>query len=287
LINFKLNERGWLCKISSAVSEFVTHQPIKKDKDMSKNAGHKTKQKQADLHLISNNQAAMLDGPQRKKWTKHDIRAIQPLTDNQKEMFKLHNLGYQICASGSAGTGKTFLALYLAMCDILDGNTSYYHLRIVRSAVATRELGFMPGSLEDKTRFYELPYIDIMSELFGRASTYDDMKETGLVRFTTTSYIRGLTWDNTIIVIDEGQNMTWHEINSVMTRVGTNSKVIFTGDIVQTDLDKKSNDKSGMKRFLRTIETMPEFASVKFTTDDIVRSEFVKSWIIATEKTAE
>lgn len=280
-----MNERGWLGKIGSIVGELLKYQPVKKDNNMSKNASRKTQKRQAELHLISNNQAAMLEGPQKRKWTKHDIRAIQPLTNNQKEMFHLYNLGYQICASGSAGTGKTFLALYLAMCDILDGNTPYHHLKIVRSAVATRELGFLPGSLEEKTRFYELPYIDIMSELFGRASTYDDMKETGLVRFITTSYIRGLTWDNSVIVIDEGQNMTWHEINSVMTRVGSNSKVIFTGDIVQTDLDKKSNDKSGMKRFLRTIDKMPEFASVKFTTDDIVRSEFVKSWIVATEKT--
>lgn len=252
---------------------------------MSKNFSRKTKQKQGELHLITNNQQAMFDGPQRKKWSRHDIRTIQPLTDNQREMFNLYRLNYNICASGSAGTGKTFLALYLAMCDILDGNTSYNNLRIVRSAVPTRDLGFMKGSYEEKIAFYEVPYRDIMVDLFNRHSTYDDMKETGLIRFTTTSFLRGVTWDNSIILIEEGQNMSWHEINSSMTRVGINSKIIFTGDMSQTDLDKNTNDKSGMKRFLRTIEKMPEFASVHFTVNDIVRSDFVKSWIIASEKT--
>jgi phosphate starvation-inducible protein PhoH and related proteins len=272
---------------STVKKAFTKLQRTKGNHKMSKNASRRNnnKNQQTDLRLISNNQAAMLEGPQKKKWTKHDIKAVQPLTDNQKEMFKLYNLGYQICAAGSPGTGKTFLALYLAMCDILDGNSPYNHLRIVRSAVPTRDLGFMKGSYEEKIRFYELPYIDIMGELFHRFSTYDDMKEAGLVRFTTTSYIRGLTWDNTIVVIEEGQNMTWHEINSVMGRIGNNSKVIFTGDLAQTDLDKKSSDKSGMKRFLRTIERMQEFATVFFTTDDIVRSDFVRSWVIASEKT--
>ena len=252
---------------------------------MSKNASRKTRQKQADLHLISNNQEAMMEGPQKKKWTKHDIKAIRPLTDNQKEMFNLYGLDYQICAAGSAGTGKTFLALYLGICDVLDGNSNYNHLKIVRSAVPTRDLGFMKGSYEDKVGFYELPYIDIMNDLFGRTSTYHDMKDAGLIRFITTSYIRGLTWDNCVIVVDEGQNMTWHEINSVMTRIGTNSKIIFTGDVAQTDLDRKTNDKSGMKRFMKTIEKMPEFACVKFTVDDIVRSDIVRSWVMASEQT--
>lgn len=253
---------------------------------MSKGASRKGKQRQAELHLINNNYNAMTDGPQQKKrWTKHDICSIQPLTDNQKEMFRLWNNDYQICASGSAGTGKTFLALYLAMCSVLDGNTPYQHLRIVRSAVATRDLGFMPGPLKEKVQVFEDPYIDIMAELFGRASTYEDMKEAGLVRFTPTSFIRGVTWDNCVVVVDEGQNMTWHEIDSVMTRVGRNARVIFTGDVVQTDLDKKTTEKTGMYRFLETIAYMPQFGVATFTTDDIVRGEFAKSWIVASNKT--
>lgn len=244
------------------------------------------KTKRAELLLLQNDAQARMEGPHKKKWSKHDIRAIKPLTDNQHDMFRAYFQGSQICAHGSPGTGKTYLALYLALCDILDGNKPQNHLILVRSAVATRDVGFLPGTLEEKMASYEMPYKDIFADLFHRTSTYDDMKEQGFVRFMTTSFIRGLTWDNAIIVVDEGQNMTWHEINSVLTRVGTDSRVMFTGDLAQTDLNKSSRDQSGMERFVRVAESMKEFSCIKFTTDDIIRSDFVRSWIIASEQNA-
>jgi phosphate starvation-inducible PhoH-like protein len=173
------------------------------------------------------------------------------------------------------------------MCDILDGSLPQKQLVVVRSAVATRDLGFMPGTLEEKTSLFEIPYRDILADLFGRPATYDNMKEAGLIRFVTTSYIRGLTWDNSIIIVDEAQNLTWHEINSVMTRIGENSRIVFTGDLIQTDLNKKTSEKTGMQRLLATASKMSQFSTVQFTSDDIVRSELVKDWIIASEQTED
>ena len=234
--------------------------------------------------LMMNNTRAIEEGPSKKHWSKHDLKSIRPLTDNQHNMFMQYFQGDSIIAYGSAGTGKTYIALYLAMCDILDGNKPQDRIIIVRSAVPTRELGYMPGTLDEKVSLYEVPYRDILSDLFGRANTYDGMKDAGLIQFITTSYIRGLTWDNAIIVIDEGQNMTEHEIHSVMTRIGQNTRIIFTGDLSQSDLiNGKRSEKTGMKQMLRVIERMKEFSAVCFTVDDIVRSSFVKSWLVACE----
>lgn len=239
----------------------------------------------SELILINNNLKAIEEGPAKKRWTKHDLKAVRPLTQNQHEMFRQYFQGDNIVAYGSSGTGKTYLALYLAMCDVLDGNKPQDHIIIVRSAVTTRDLGYMPGTLEEKVALFENPYRDILNDLFGKFGTYDSMKEQNIIRFVTTSYIRGLTWDNAIIIVDEGQNMTDHEIHSIMTRVGHNSRVIFTGDLAQNDLNSKTKEKTGMKRLLKIIEKMKEFSSICFTIDDIVRSDFVKSWIIASEMT--
>ncbi len=233
--------------------------------------------------LIENGKAMEL-GPRKKKWTTHDLKNIKPLTPAQEDMFHAMFNDFNLCAHGTAGTGKTFVALYLAFSEMLRHDSPYNHIILIRSAVSTRDIGFMPGTLEEKTAFYELPYEDMCATLFGRLSTYNDMKEAGIVRFLTTSFIRGLTWDNAIVIVDEGQNMTFHEINSVMTRLGENSRIIFTGDMLQTDLLKGSSaERSGMERFIQIIKKMKEFTNVEFTRHDIVRSQFVKSWIIASE----
>jgi phosphate starvation-inducible protein PhoH len=185
-----------------------------------KEMGTKTRRNQkrtGELFLLNNDKQAMLEGPGKKSWSKHDIKAIKPLTDNQQAMFRAYFEGGNVCAYGSAGTGKTYLALYLALCDVLDGNHDQNHLIIVRSAVATREVGFLPGTLEEKIAMYEIPYRDILADLFRRHSTYDDMKTAGIIKFMTTSFVRGLTWDNAVVVVDEGQNMNWQEINGAMS----------------------------------------------------------------------
>jgi phosphate starvation-inducible protein PhoH len=228
------------------------------------------------------NGRAMEEGPRRKTWTRHDLRNIRPLTPTQEDMFHAFFNGNNICAHGTAGTGKSFVALFLALSELLSKQTAD-RIIIVRSAVPSREVGFLPGTLEEKTAIYELPYIDIFRQLLGKASSYADMKEAGLVEFVTTSFIRGMTWDNAIVVVDEGQNMRFDEINTIMTRLGENSRIIFTGDLVQTDLRARKTDVSGMADFLTVIKGMSEFADISFSRYDIVRGPLVKSWICACE----
>lgn len=252
-----------------------------------KRCGKRRSQKNEELDFLkealSANAYAKEEGPKKKTWSIHDLKNIKPKTAAQEEMFHAWFSGKHLCASGSAGTGKTFLAFYLALNELFQ-----HHVRriiIVRSAVATRDIGFLPGTLEEKTAQYELPYHDIMWELVGRSSTYQDMKDAGLIEFMTTSFVRGLTWDNAVVIIDEGQNMTFHEINSVMTRIGENTRIILTGDTKQTDLveGKKHLGLEGMTQALQVFNNMDTFASVHFTKHDIVRSSFVRDWIIACE----
>lgn len=247
-----------------------------------KERGSKAEKKRMMEGLI-NNGRAIDEGPQKRKtWSEHDLKTIKPLKPAQEEMFHSWFNGKNICAFGSAGTGKTFLACYLALNELFLQKIS--RIIIVRSAVPTREIGYLPGTLEEKTASYELPYHDIMWELIGRPSTYQDMKEAGIIEFLTTSFIRGLTWDNAVIIVDEGQNLTFHEINSIMTRVGNNSKIIFTGDTKQSDLDGKKLGFEGMTQALKVFQNLSTFSCIQFTPQDIVRSDFVKQWIIACEK---
>lgn len=221
----------------------------------------------------------------RNSWSTHDLMAVRPLTDNQRVMCEAFQEGYNIIAFGSAGSGKTFLALYLACDEILYPRSKTNNIVIVRSAVQTRDMGYMPGDLDEKMMLYELPYRDILCELIGRYSTYDDMKKAGLVYFSTTSFLRGLTYNNSIVIVDEVQNMTFHEINSIMTRLGENSRFIALGDLTQGDLSNRKQEITGMERFLRIGKRMDTVQLVEFTRDDIVRSSFVKDWIIACEET--
>lgn len=237
--------------------------------------------------LVENGKAMEL-GPKKKHWTNHDIKNIRPLTPAQEDMFHAFFNNFHICAHGTAGTGKTFLSLYLAFSELFKHDSTIDHIIIVRSAVMTRDLGFMPGDLDEKVSFYEMPYRDMCASLFGRYSSYDDMKEAGKILFLTTSFIRGLTWDNAIVIVDEGQNLSFHEINSIMTRLGENSRIIVTGDILQTDLRKgSSSERTGMDKFIKIIKRMKEFTTIEFTQQDIVRSKFVKSWICACEDEGE
>lgn len=232
--------------------------------------------------LVANGRAQEL-GPKRKTWTQHDLKAVKPLTPNQNIMFDEFSRGQHVVANGSAGTGKTFLACYLALNELLDPDTQYERIIIVRSAVPTRDVGFMPGTLEEKVALYELPYRDIFADLLRRRNSYQDMKDAGLVEFCTTSYVRGLTWDNALIIIDECQSATFHEINSVMTRIGKHSRIIIAGDIPQTDLRKKG-ETSGFDQLVAVAKYMKMFSVINFSHMDIVRSDFVRSWIINCDK---
>jgi phosphate starvation-inducible protein PhoH and related proteins len=211
-----------------------------------------------------------------------ELKDVNPLTEAQGHFFINYEGGKSQVLSGSAGTGKTFMALYKAFNEILTSKTNYRRIVIVRSAVATRDVGFLPGTLEEKQAIYELPYMGICNELFGRGDAYGLMKKNGIVDFLTTSYIRGITLDETIIIVDEYQNLTSHEADSTMTRLGKGSKIVFCGDTCQTDFTR--NNEKDIESFLKILERMPKhFCFNEFTSDDIVRSGIVRDYIKAKE----
>lgn len=206
-------------------------------------------------------------------------RRIEPKTFNQKRVFNDYEKGKHLFLYGYAGTGKTFLPCYHAIQDVLDGY--YEKLIIVRSVVPTRDMGFLPGKQEDKMAVYEAPYKQIFSNLFNRGDAYEILKSKDHIEFMPTSFIRGITLDDCIVLIDECQNMNDHELNSVITRLGDNSKLIICGDIRQTDLIKED---SGFKESLKIFKSMDSLSMIEFGINDIVRSGFVKDYIIAREE---
>lgn len=229
-------------------------------------------------------QLAEAEGPRRKNWHFHDLKHITALTESQRIMIDSFNHGDHICAAGSAGTGKTFVAIAIALRAILSGEEQK-RLVIVRSVVPTRDIGFLPGTIDEKIAVYEQPYRDILTELTGHVTSYNHMKEASLIEFVPTSFIRGVTWDNCVIVVDEAQNMTDMELHSIMTRVGEGSRVIVAGDTLQNDLlSKRNSETSGFVGFLEMFASLPNAEVITFTKHDIVRSEFVKSWILAREQ---
>ena len=189
-----------------------------------------------------------------------------------------------IAAVGTAGTGKTMCALYLGLNDIMNKD-EYDQVIIVRSAVQTREQGFMPGSQAQKEAVYSVPYADIVNDLFGRGDAWEILKQKNQVKFMTSSFVRGLTFDNSIIIVDECQSMTYHELDSIITRVGETSKIIFCGDTAQDDLQgsRNRNDISGLAEFVKVLGRIPSFSVIKYGVEDIVRSGLVKEYIIAKE----
>ena len=211
---------------------------------------------------------------------------IEPITDNQKKLFDSYAEGKHLVAYGTAGTGKTFISLYNALADVLDETTPYERIYLVRSLVSTREIGFLPGDHEDKADIYQIPYKNMVKYMFQMPSDadfemlYGNLKAQDSIKFWSTSFIRGTTLDNAIIIVDEFQNLNFHELDSIITRVGENSRIIFCGDASQTDL-VKTNDRNGIHDFLNILRKMPSFDIIEYGIDDIVRSGLVKEYIIA------
>lgn len=213
------------------------------------------------------------------------MKSFDALTDNQQLFFDAYKRGdYFIGMFGSPGVGKTFLALYRAIEEVLDRNNPFKQVVVVRSAVQVRDQGFVPGTLDEKMEIYEMPYREISETLFGRTDAWDRLKEQSHCRFISTTAIRGISIDDAIIIVDECQSMTFHELSSVISRVGHRSKIIFVGDLKQNDLIKSRNDISGLSDFLNVSRHMNEFSEITFTPNDIVRSSLVKSWIVACDK---
>ena len=214
------------------------------------------------------------------------IKKIEPLTENQEIFFDLYKKNQNLVAYGCAGTGKTFITLYNALLDVLDPRTPYEKIYIVRSLVATREIGFLPGDHEDKSSLYQIPYKNMVKYMFEMPDDnafdmlYTNLKSQGTISFWSTSFIRGTTLDNAIIIVDEFQNLNFHELDSMITRVGEDSKLMFCGDATQTDLVKTA-EKNGIIDFMRILNNMPSFDTIEFQAEDICRSGLVKEYIVA------
>ena len=211
---------------------------------------------------------------------------IQPITDNQKVLFDSYKEGKNVIAYGAAGTGKTFITLYNALKDVLDENTPYERIYIVRSLVATREIGFLPGDYEDKSDIYQVPYKHMVKYMFQMPSDadfemlYGNLKAQETIKFWSTSFLRGTTLDNAIVIVDEFQNLNFHELDSIITRIGEDSKIYFCGDASQSDL-QKTNERNGIIDFMKIVRSMPSFNLIEFGINDIVRSGLVKEYLIA------
>jgi len=226
--------------------------------------------RQPNLSVVNNKLKVSID----------DLKVISPLTLNQKKFFELYKSSKILLLHGVAGTGKTYIVLYKALEEALDKPNNIKRVVIVRSAVPSREIGHLPGDEKEKTEVYKQPYIEICSDLFARRDAFQRLQEQHNVEFMITSFVRGITLEDSVIIVDECQNMTDMELNSIITRVGKNSKIIFCGDFRQTDLYKKT-DMSGLKKFMVIADMMPSVKTIEFQISDIVRSPLVKEYIIA------
>jgi len=216
-----------------------------------------------------------------KKIRLDDLPNLEARNKRQHSTINSWEDGKNLILNGSAGTGKTYLALSLALESVLDGETPYHDLIIIRSIVPTRDIGFLPGDEEEKKEAYTAPYKAIFQELFGCTTAWDNLKTKNQLHFESTSFIRGITYNHAVIVVDECQNLNYHELCSVITRIGKHCRIIFSGDYMQTDL-VKLNDKEGINKFLKIINKMKKhFTTITFTSADIVRSGLVRDFIIA------
>ena len=224
-----------------------------------------------------------------KEITYNQLNQIKPVTDSQKLVFDTWKQGQNQFLFGCAGTGKTFVSLYLALSEVLKNETPYDKVIMVRSLIPTREIGFLPGDEEDKAALYQVPYSNMMQFMFEQPNEqafsmlYDKLKNQGSFYFLSTSFLRGLTFDNSIIIVDECQNLNFHELDTIITRVGQDSKIVFCGDFSQSDLTR-TNERNGLMDFLQILQEMEEFNCIEFNIGDIVRSGFVRNYLIQKTK---
>lgn len=221
--------------------------------------------------------------------TSKNMVAIKPATDNQKLVFESWKTGTSQFLYGAAGTGKTFISLYNGLREALDNTSKIDKVIIVRSLIPTREIGFLPGDEDDKSALYQVPYSNMVQFMFEMpneqsfTNLYERLKAQGTLFFLSTSFLRGLTFDNALIIVDECQNLNFHELDTITTRLGQDSKIAFCGDFTQSDL-VRTNEKNGLWDFLRIAEEMKEFSCTEFTIGDIVRSGFVRNYLIQKTK---
>lgn len=225
----------------------------------------------------------MANGKNLKRVRIDDLLSFYPKTDNQSKTYNAYKEGKNLVLHGLAGTGKTFVSLYLALEEVLDKSNKQNDIFIVRSIVSTRDIGFLPGDEQEKVSIYEAPYRSICSEFFNVNDAYDSLKAQGTIKFMSTSFIRGITLNNSVVIVDECQNLNFHELDTIVTRVGQDSKIFFCGDFGQSDLTKL-NERNGLMDFLQILQEMDEFNCTEFNIGDIVRSGFVRNYLIQKTK---
>ena len=222
----------------------------------------------------------------KKPINQEHLKTIEPITTNQERVFKSYAEGKNLCLHGAAGTGKTFISLYMALKEVLEPSNAYEKVYMVRSLVPTREIGFLPGDHEDKSNLYQIPYKNMVKYMFEMPDDaafemlYDNLRAQETISFWSTSFIRGVTMDNCIVIVDEFSNLNFHELDSIMTRVGEDSKIHFCGDASQSDLTKAS-EKTGIMDFMAILERMPSMSKVEFGLEHIVRSGLCKEYLFA------
>lgn len=215
-----------------------------------------------------------------RKLKPENLREIEPLTQSQKNAYAEWDNGNNLILDGSAGTGKTFIAMHMAFEDVLDPASVYRKVIVVRSVVPTRQMGFLPGDEDEKMAVYARPYIGIAAELFEGPNPWEKLIANHQAEFESTSFIRGTTWDKCIVIVDEMQNMSCHELDSIITRIGEDARIIFCGDYYQSDFTREE-ERNGLHQFLRIIKKMSQFSHIEFNWSDIVRSKLVREYIIA------
>lgn len=218
----------------------------------------------------------------RKSLCHDDLIEIEAETKAQEKAMDAFDKGQNLVLSGSAGTGKSFIAMHMAFDEVLNRNTPYDEVIIIRSVVPTRDIGFLPGNQDEKINIYQAPYKTLAGELFERKDAYEVLESNGKLKFETTSFIRGLTFDNAIIIVDEMQNMTGHELDTIITRLGQSCRIIFAGDYYQSDFTR-SNDKRGLNDFLKILRNSQFFEVIEFGWEDILRSDIVRDYIMTKE----
>lgn len=221
-----------------------------------------------------------VDVPLRTKIKK--IRPFEPRTEKQAVCQDIWKQGQNLVMNGSAGTGKTFVALCLALTAVFDKETSYDEVIIVRSIVPTRDIGFLPGDEAEKKKAYAAPYIGILKEIVNEPDAWNNLVAAKKLRFESTSFIRGTTFNNAIVIVDEMQNLNFHELDSVITRIGSDCRFIMCGDYYQSDFTKAA-EKRGLVDFMTIVDQLEKFETVEFKWQDIVRSGLVRDYIMTKE----
>ena len=217
----------------------------------------------------------------------NQLLTINPIGENQQKVFDAWAKEKNLFLTGSAGTGKTFILLHLAFKAVLDKGEPYDKVILVRSLLPSRDIGFLPGTLQEKSDLYQDPYRILTKYLFEQPSEqaheqlYGKLIGQGSLEFYSTSFLRGQTFDRSIIIVDEASNLTFQELDTIMTRVGQDSKIMFAGDMAQSDLRKNNGDQDGYHNFQMILGEMEEFEVVEFGIGDIIRSGLVRSYLIA------